>query len=212
MLSVTRSTAKLLQSIPVKRCFVALERNLQAEALSWLTQTVQTVQTVPRTQPQKPKKIAQRRGSVAGGMVFSVNNKIVETSVDFLGKIPHSKRFQNAKVSNMIKSIKSNESGSFVHPPIRSNKRVQATTSKAPIKKRKPNEVAASNGKEIGSLCQHVDHIGQSNNNLTRIECVACTKQKNDANHSNSKDFDPFRRSANISLALPRRLRLDSII
>lgn len=86
MYSVTRSTAKLFKSFPVKDCFVALKRNIQADALSWLSQTV------PQTQPQKAKKIVQRRGTVAGGMLFSVKNQTMEIGVDFMRKNSIEKR------------------------------------------------------------------------------------------------------------------------
>lgn len=151
MFSVTRSTTKLFKLFPVKDCFVALKRNIQADALSWLSQ------------PQKAKKIVHRRGTVAGDVVFPAKNQTMKIGVDFMREIPIDKR-----------------------------------------KKKKENDKL---NKKTDSLCQYVDYAGQSKNISSGIENCGCTELKN----NNCINFDPFRRLSNTSLALPRRLRSQSI-
>lgn len=66
-----------------------MSKNINSEVLAWLKKTESKSQ--PRKIDQLKLKIGNRRTSVAGTSLFSVNDRVVENAVDFMGKVPREK-------------------------------------------------------------------------------------------------------------------------
>lgn len=115
--TVTRSYQRLLDSMQVRDCFVGLERNIQAETLSWLNMTESTRTTVNEascannasnisdisTQQENQQNTASRsnrRASVASTNLFVVGNNVQDMGFDYLQKIPRSNRVNFGHVTS----------------------------------------------------------------------------------------------------------------
>lgn len=77
-----------------------MSKNIGSETLAWLKKTEtksqprkadQLIASDSQQEIQSKPKIRNRRMSVAGTSLFSVNDRIVENAVDFLGKFPREK-------------------------------------------------------------------------------------------------------------------------
>lgn len=111
--------------------FVPLERNRQAECLSFLQemqqqqndtvqQSEQNTQATQAEQAQKMKPKKNRRASVAGTSFFSVNNKVVEAGFDFFQRVAKSK---NVNLGKAGKATVANEKVDANENPVDANEK-----------------------------------------------------------------------------------------
>lgn len=77
IISVTRSKKRLFHNFNIKDCFVSIEKNLPTDCLVWLNE-----------KENEPKKIAQRRGTVASSSVRFVDGEIIDIGSDYLHPVP----------------------------------------------------------------------------------------------------------------------------
>lgn len=88
--SVTRSKKFHLRSHGIdKECYISIERNRRADAMAWLNH-----------RNEQPKRILQRRATVAGRNLFSVHDNVRETGFDFMERVPVNNCVAIANVSN----------------------------------------------------------------------------------------------------------------
>lgn len=86
--SVTRARKRLFKKHKIKDCFVALERNIPMEVNLWI---------------EKPRPILNRRASVAGGQLYSVDGTVQETGTDFLSRVRGGKKELFTIFANQLK-------------------------------------------------------------------------------------------------------------
>lgn len=93
--AVTRAKAKLFRKYGIKDCYVSIERKLPVETTAWL---------------QRPQKIMKRRGTVAGGKLFSVEGEILETGNDFLNRQKPNTSVNTTIVTRGLKTVQNLDS------------------------------------------------------------------------------------------------------
>lgn len=88
-LVVTRHMSRTMKAFKIKPSYVRLPPTYATIAFSWLLSRNQapTLNDEKAVLMNKPAKIRTRRGTFAGGQLFAVDDKIVETGMDYLPKV-----------------------------------------------------------------------------------------------------------------------------
>lgn len=81
---VTRNKKRLFDRFGIRPCYVRIDQDIQADCIGWL---------------ERPQRLVNRRTSVAGGCLFSVDDDIQEAGFDHFIPIPRNDKPILGKIS-----------------------------------------------------------------------------------------------------------------